>query len=103
MENDLLLQTMNHTFKDKDVKIRKEQRCYSCWRKLPRGTVMNYCVWTYEGDFGAVYCCMTCQAIMRYQEPDDDGGYPQLFVRNQLAEGQTPEDLLLELNEKTHK
>jgi len=64
---------------------------------------MNYWAGVYEGDFGAVYACVTCQAIMRYQEPDDDGGYPEFFVSNQLKLGQTPEDLLLELNENTHK
>lgn len=64
---------------------------------------MNYWAGKYDGDFGAVYSCMTCQAIMRYQEPDEDGGYPEYFVFNQLSPGITPEDLLLELNENTHK
>lgn len=85
---------MSTTLKDKEVKIRKERRCYSCWRKFQAGTIMRYWAGVYDGDFGAVYSCQTCQAIMLRQEPDEEGGYPEFFVANQLNPGQTPEDLL---------
>lgn len=92
---------MGEQLKNKDVKIRKEQRCFSCWRKFPPGTTMNYWAGVYEGDFCAVYSCITCQGIMRYQEPGEEGGYPEFFVAYQLRDGQTPEDLLQELNDKS--
>lgn len=92
---------MSTTFKDKDVKIRKQQRCYSCCRKFPVGAILNYCAYEYQGDFGAVYTCKTCQEIMKLQEPDEEGGYPEFFVSEQLCGGMTPEQLLERLKTET--
>lgn len=88
---------MSTTLKDKIVVIRKTRKCYSCYRIFDRGSEMRYWVGIYEGDFGYIYCCKTCVALMKHY--DDDGeGYPDGFVREMLDKGQTPEQLLLRLD-----
>lgn len=88
---------MSTALKDKWVTIRKEQMCYSCYRKFPIGTVLRYWVCIYEGDFGAGYTCPTCDKIMDLS-PEDD--YEIGYAHECLNEGQTPEELLAEIIER---
>ena len=82
---------------NKDVKIRKDRKCFSCYRKFPKGTTMNYWVSIYEGDFCAVYCCLTCKEICNLVKEED--GYPEGYVGETLEKGQTPEQILATIKE----
>lgn len=82
---------MNITLKDKDVKIKKERQCFSCYRKFPTGTIMHYWVGIYEGDFNSVYSCITCQKIM---DVDSENEFTEGFVYDYLGKGETPEQYL---------
>lgn len=64
------------TFKSKDVKIKKQQQCFSCFREFPIGTKMRYWSGLYEGDFNSNYTCSDCREIMsRSDEHCFEGGY----------------------------
>lgn len=65
------------TFKSKEVKIRKQHQCFSCFRKFPVGTKMNYWSGLYEGDFNSNYTCVDCQKIM---DDSDEHCFEQGFV-----------------------
>lgn len=54
---------------------------------------MHYWSGIYDGDFGSVHYCRTCEDIMNLSEPDDEG-WPEGFVREMLDKDQTPEQLL---------
>lgn len=86
---------MSTTLTDKIVITRKPHVCFSCLRKFPEGTEMRYWTGTTSDGFYSVYCCKTCNKIMdKSCYYDDDDGYPEGFVREMLAPGQTPEQLL---------
>lgn len=76
--------------KNMTVKIRKQQQCYSCFRKFRPGTIMNYWVGVND-DFYAVYSCLTCVEIMNMSsEVEFEDG----FVSEMLNKGETPEDMI---------
>lgn len=87
---------MSTTLKDKEVKIKKERQCFSCYRKFPIGTTMHYWAGIYEGDFSSVYLCLTCQKIM---DADSENEFPEGFVYDCLDKGETPEQYLEKLKE----
>ena len=84
------------TLQYKKVRTRKEHQCYSCFRKFEPKTKMNYWAGIYEGDFGSVYWCETCDKIMQL---DEEFEYPEGFVHEMLDKNQTPEDLLNSLQQ----
>lgn len=79
------------TLKSTSVKTRKEHECFSCYRKFPIGTKMNYWVGHYEGDFCATYSCMTCVEIMNMSS---EVYFPEGFVHEMLNKNETPEQLI---------
>lgn len=83
------------TLSSKNVKTKKEHTCYSCGRPFPKGTKMNYWAGLYEGDFCAVYSCMTCVEIMNMS---DETAFPEGYVYEILDKGQTPEQFLEQCN-----
>jgi len=82
------------TLQNNKVRTRKEHKCFSCFRKFPPKTKMNYWAGIYEGDFNSVYYCNTCDKIM---QKDEENEYPEGFVYEMLDKNQTPEDLLIDL------
>lgn len=90
---------MSTTLKYKEVTSRKQHKCFSCLRIFPPRTKLRYWVGIYDGDFGSVYNCVTCDEIMKRCN-DDGEGYPQGFVQEMLEKGQTPEQLLKEWKSK---
>ena len=64
------------TLKSKIVKIRKQQQCFSCFRKFPIGTEMKYWAGIYEGDFNSSHACSDCVEIMNQSsEHCFEGGF----------------------------
>ena len=53
---------------------------------------MNYWTGLYEGDFNALYSCMTCVEVMNMS---DDTEFPEGFVHEMLDKGETPEDMVI--------
>lgn len=86
------------TLSNKTVIIRKDRRCFSCYRKFPIGTEMKRWVGVYEGAINSSYSCITCVKIM---EMDSDHEFPDGYVSEMLNKNQTPEDLLIELTHAT--
>lgn len=83
---------------NKIVKVRKEQQCFSCFRKFPKGTQMDSWSWCLDGDWNHGYTCETCVKIIdahRYSEEFIDG-VPEGYVLECLEQGQTPEEYLVE-------
>jgi hypothetical protein len=87
--------------KDKTVKTRKHHRCSACLWMYVSGTIMRTVVNVYEGDFGTWRECPTCvELLKKYPKHFDDGHgiFEQGCVDAALNQGQTPEELLIELN-----
>ena len=84
--------------KDKIVKIRKEQRCYSCYRKFPKDTLLKSWTAVYEGQIGSGYTCPVCEKIMSLS---NDSEFEEGYVCDMLNKGQTPEQLLEEMQTPT--
>lgn len=53
---------MCYTLTDKEVKIRKERRCWGCGFLKEPGNLMQYVVNVFDGNFGATYWCEVCYA-----------------------------------------
>ena len=87
----LKINNMATTLSSKIVKIRKEHQCYSCYRKFPIGTQMNYWAGLYEGTFNACYSCLTCVQVMNM---DTETEFPEGYVHEMLSKGESPEQLL---------
>ena len=85
---------MSQFISSKDVLIRKEQQCFSCYRKFPKGTKMNRNTSSDMGRIFTVHSCETCNTIIQTEREDE---YPDGYVYNMLEKGQTPEDLLKQL------
>lgn len=85
---------MATTLRNKTITTRKPRTCFSCLRKFPIGTKMNYWVGIYDGDFCASYSCMTCVNFMNMSNETE---FPEGFVADMLQNGQTPEQLLEEI------
>lgn len=83
--------------KNKTVLTKKMHRCFSCIRSFPAKTKMNYWVGIYEGDFNALYACVTCVEIMNMRQDENADGFEHGFVNEMLEKDQTPEQLLEEL------
>ncbi len=92
---------MGTTLTSKNVKIRKDRVCFSCWRKYERGSIMHYWSGICDGDFISGYNCLTCNEIMVIvqQQGYDEDGFPEGFVHESLDKGQTPEEYLLSLHQ----
>lgn len=86
------------TLTDKEVKTRKEHRCFACLIKYPAGTVMNYQSYIFEGELGSCYTCNGCSELLStYRDVfADDGFYPEGGVRESMDDEKvkTPEELL---------
>jgi hypothetical protein len=94
---------MATTISDRPVKIRKPHSCFSCKQKFAAGTIMRKWVGTYEGDFGQVYYCATCEQIMHLCPCDPGEGWPEEFTIGFYREGiDTPEKVLEMIKAKTH-
>lgn len=96
---------------DKEVKTRKEHRCFTCLIKYPAGTVMRYQTGVYDGDLYSLYTCKGCEALMsEYRDVfSDDGVFYEGTVRESMLDEKvsTPEELLEkwereDLNKKQH-
>lgn len=85
---------MGTALTNKNVVIRKQRQCFSCFRVFPTGTKMNYNSGVYEGDFSAVYSCMTCVEIMNMPQDPDENTFPEGYVAEMLEKGETPEQLI---------
>ena len=52
---------MQDTLSHKEVKIRKEHRCFGCSRKLPVGTILEKITTVDNGRFTTTYWCDVCR------------------------------------------
>jgi len=66
---------------DKVRKVRKEQECIGCLTKFPKGSMLRYRAYTWDGDFNQDYLCTQCDKVMDDMHPGD------------LEDGFTPGDL----------
>lgn len=83
---------------NKDVKIRKEHRCFSCFRKFTIGTIMDKWTWLIDSTWNSGYTCKTCQDIHDIHRDDfDSDGIPEGYVNECLNKDETPEMYLAEL------
>ena len=85
---------------DKIVTTRKKHRCNACGRMFEAGTKMRTQVNTSDGLI-TWRECPTCQILLsKYRDyfEDSDGICNENCVNEILEQGQTPEDLLNELN-----
>ena len=81
---------------DKDVKIRKPHRCCVCSRKFDVGTIMHNQKNKYD-DIASVYTCLTCNELLKFFEPGDEGMYdPDCLSQEMYGDsfGGTPEEYL---------
>jgi hypothetical protein len=81
---------------DRNVVTRKSHMCFGCLRTFPKGMKMHYQTNIYDGSFCAIYSCPTCDALMKYLEPSDEG-YEEGFVDYELSykgAPKSPEDML---------
>ena len=89
---------------DKFVKINKSHMCCACGRRFDKGTKMNRQVNTYDG-ICAVYSCLTCNELLtkhpKYFFDEMLEIFSEFCVLNFLKKEQTPEELLIYLNNKT--
>lgn len=83
--------------KHKVVTTKKSHECFFCRRKFPPKTRMTYVVASFSGDLHATYGCETCEGIINIMDTDSDE-YDYGYVEEMLKIGQTPEQLLEELN-----
>ena len=84
---------------DKDVKIRKEQRCFGCARKFPPGTVLARITSVDSGVFATTYWCDVCRIYwkehmlyddeinfgeLRDQDPEE---WERIYLKRQALKG----------------
>jgi DNA replicative helicase MCM subunit Mcm2 (Cdc46/Mcm family) len=89
---------------DKIVITRKKHRCSACSRLFDKGTKMRTQINTYDG-IQAWRECPTCTELLstyRSHFEDEDGICHQDCVNEVRELGQTPEDLLNQLNQNNH-
>lgn len=91
---------------DKIVTTRKEHKCNACLRVFKPGTRMKTQVNTFDG-IGVWRLCPTCQVLLKnfksYFEDDYDYLFHEGCVNEMLQLGQTPEELLNNLNNINEK
>ncbi len=64
---------------DKDVKIRKDRKCWGCARDFKKGHTLRCVKAADEGTITATYYCGTCTEYWKdYMEPCDEIGYGEL-------------------------
>jgi hypothetical protein len=58
---------------ERNVKTRKEHKCFGCARKMPVGTQMQCTTSPDMGKLITTYWCKTCQEYWKeYMQPDDE-------------------------------
>lgn len=87
---------MATTLTNKIVKIKKERKCFSCYRTFSIGEEMNFWTGIYEGSFNSCYSCLTCIKIM---DMDTETEFPEGYVHEMLNKGETPEEALIRLKQ----
>lgn len=91
---------------EKIVVTRKPHRCDACQRKFDAGIKMSVQVNVFEGDINRWRTCETCTEIVSKHFKwlsDGDGYISEACVADALEKGQTPEQLLEELNSQINK
>ena len=64
---------MQDQLSHKEVKIRKEQRCFGCSRKFPVGTILEKIVTVNDSIFTTTYWCDVCRIYWtEYMRWDDE-------------------------------
>jgi hypothetical protein len=90
--------------RDGIVTTRKKRKCNACMRVFDKGTKMRTQVNTYH-DIVTWRECPTCTELLskfrQHFEDEYDGLCYEFCVADSLDKGQTPEQLLEELNNKT--
>jgi hypothetical protein len=85
---------------EKIVKTKKPHFCFACSRSFPAGSTMKYQANIFDGDFGSLYVCETCQELMDkandYLWDDFEMSYPENCVGEALSivGYKTPEEWL---------
>ena len=91
-----------YILKDKIVTTRKNHNCMACGRIVPKRAKMRVQVNTYDG-IGTWRECMTCNELLNqhfnhFVNPNSPEEYSNC-VSEVLNNNQTPEELLIKLNE----
>lgn len=95
-----------HVLSEKTVITRKPHRCHACQRKVEAGVKMSFQVNVFEGDINRWRTCETCTEIVSNHFKwlsDGDGYISEACVADALEKGQTPEQLLEQLNSQIKK
>ena len=92
---------MSHdTLSHKEVKIRKEQRCFGCGRKFPIGTTLEKNTTVDSGIFTTTYWCDVCRIYwneyMRWDDEitfgeirdNDPEEWERIYLKRQLLESE---------------
>ena len=82
------------TLSNRTVKIRKQRKCFSCYRTFEIGMQMNYWAGIVDGDFCTCYSCLACVQVMNMREDPDEEGFPEGYVFEMLQTDETPEQLV---------
>jgi hypothetical protein len=69
------------TLKYKEVKIKKNRRCFGCGFIIDAGKIMHYIVSIFEGNFGATYWCEVCEAYLSSPDTDFSDGVAEYEFR----------------------
>lgn len=106
MDQSTIRQTIRgmNIISEKVVTTRKRHQCAACQRRFEPGTRMLTQVNTCGGDINTWRTCSTCTVLIeKYSERfiNDENVYPEGCVSEELSPGQTPEDLLKELNHES--
>jgi hypothetical protein len=90
--------------REKKVKIRKEQICTFCYRKFPKGTVMRFQVYVFDGALDNCYSCSVCDEILNSGKLKPERGYDfECYTEGAVNETmnanncKTPEELLAKI------
>ena len=84
----------------KKVTTRKAHYCFACSRKFEAGTKMQLQV-VASDEISNIYTCETCEQLLtkhRYNFDDGCGVFWQNCVDDALDRNQTPEELLIKLD-----
>ncbi|CAG5001812.1 hypothetical protein DYBT9275_02746 [Dyadobacter sp. CECT 9275] len=90
---------MGDFISSKTVATRKEHKCFTCCRNMPKGSTMLASTNKEDGQIYTLYICQTCVDVI-HEFPHFEGSewlYEHETIREALAPGQTPEQLLEDL------
>lgn len=94
--------------KDKEVRIRKPQKCFACLRRFDPGTILSTQTIANDGRIYTIYLCKDCDILLSEFEEhffDSEEGFPEgcVYETYHSYKVDSPIGLLLSLREEKEK